>query len=162
MSEEEGAEDDKSGNEDKGLDFSKYLVKQAEKGDERNNYKEAKEPGAHDEEVGRKGHKLPTEEKPKKKEETKKRRPHVSNVKCPRCAKVFSKGRDSEVIRRVKNHLLTHVMDQMADHLSPKPYACSRCGKKHRDRTSLARHIAFQHRAIHEITDITPEELTFS
>jgi len=136
---------------------------QVKKGEERQIYKETEEPIAKDEEVGRKGQKMSTKEQPTKTRETKKRKPHVSNVKCPRCDKVFSHGRGSAVVRHAKNHLLTHVMDQMAPHLpSSKPYTCSRCGNKHRDRNTLARHLAFVHKAIHELTDITPEELDFS
>lgn len=79
--------------------------------------------------------------------------------KCPRCEKELKIGRDADS----RNHVLSHVMLQMSRHLpDDQPFSCPRCKKPHRDKVAVARHLAFYHWEVFDITDITPDELVFS
>ena len=59
-----------------------------------------------------------------------------------------------------KNHLLSHYADNFTSLLpSAPPYKCPECDHTIRDKTSLMRHLAFYHKKLYEITDLTEESL---
>merc|ERR1719447_2680908 len=63
--------------------------------------------------------------------------------RCPKCGQIC----------KDKNGLRNHVLPSSA------PFSCPECGKGWRDKFSLARHYAYSHNMIYELTDVTPEML---
>jgi len=76
------------------------------------------------------------------------------DYQCHKCGKVFNNKRS------MCSHVVSHYYDLLFKVLpNSKPFPCPSCGKVHRDRIGLARHYAFTHRKIFEMTDTTPEDL---
>jgi len=73
---------------------------------------------------------------------------------CPKCGQIC-KDRNG-----LRNHVLSHYYEIIFEVLpSSAPFSCPECGKVWRDKFSLARHYAYSHNMLYELTDVTPEML---
>jgi len=79
----------------------------------------------------------------------------VSNVmeyQCPTCG-VFK-----EKLPNFRNHILTHYTEVFNPILpSSPPYICPECQALSRDKITLMRHLAFAHKKMFTLTDITED-----
>ena len=81
------------------------------------------------------------------------------NTEGPTCFKCGVVCKDTA---NLKNHVLSHYYAIFYAVLpDSKPYNCPfpGCENPHRDKISLARHYAFSHRKLFEMTDVTPEQV---
>ena len=77
----------------------------------------------------------------------------MSCHKCPKCGKYVKVCPKS-----MRFHMLTHYQQVFFDVLPDKwPFNCPIYDQTSKDRVSLARHYAFFHEKIFELTDLTPE-----
>ena len=79
---------------------------------------------------------------------------NADGPKCPKCP-LICKDKNN-----LRNHVLSHYYQTFYAVLpSSKPFECPECDKPNRDRITLARHYAFTHFKMFEMTDITPDML---
>merc|ERR1712110_544338 len=79
---------------------------------------------------------------------------------CFKCGQVFNCGQVCKDNFNLRNHILSHYYQVFFQVLpDSKPYPCPICDSHKRDRITLARHYAFVHKKIFEMTDVTPEHL---
>jgi len=82
----------------------------------------------------------------------------MSCRKCPKCGKYVKASP-----KNLRFHMLTHYQQVFFDVLPDKwPFKCPICVQTSRDRVTLARHYAFYHEKIFELTDLTPEDFYYS
>lgn len=76
--------------------------------------------------------------------------------KCFVCNKEYQK----EKKLNLKNHILSHYYPIFYQVIpNSRPFNCPECEHVSRDRITLIRHVAFYHRQLYLMTDITPELL---
>jgi len=76
--------------------------------------------------------------------------------KCPTCGQWFGFKDNSNL----RSHVMSHYYHLFFKVLpASKPFPCPICGKVNRDRCTLARHYAFTHEKIFDMTDLSPGDL---